>query len=386
VRCPLVNDILSTAYSVGLVDPNFAAKADAATADLMQQTGSDMKAIDDFRDMPHESHLAILRRFVEEQLGIAPSELATASIDFEKLFSLIEAELLGIHGLGRLIGSVGSGVSPADVLEMQFMLVLCGSIIAATRDLECDYHNAIANWLTPQDHIISFNYDLLIDRALRTRGDWFPDNGYGVTFHRLGARKYDDVVWRRPLRREASVVLLKPHGSLNWLYPRDSWETVFHRDLRGGKVRQGPNLLFCLDEIYPNFERDHPVYEWWERYDYKYRGYMYDLHSVIVPPTLSKPYRAFERLIGTVWAKMLLTLLKLTEELFLVGYSIRPDDARTWWLFRKVGAESESLKRIVVVDPSDAVYERACAAFGAARVERGPRTLESFANDLSRYP
>jgi hypothetical protein len=113
---------------------------------------------------------------------------------------------------------------------------------------------------------------------------------------------------------------------------------------------------------------------------------MYDLHSVIVPPTLSKPYRAFERLIGTVWAKMLLTLLKLTEELFLVGYSIRPDDARTWWLFRKVGAESESLKRIVVVDPSDAVYERACAAFGAARVERGPRTLESFANDLSRYP
>jgi hypothetical protein len=382
VRCPLVNGIVATAAKVGLFANDYASASDVATENELRATGASIQKVREVLQSKEGGHLVVLQNFIFEQLGIELGDYANASIDFEKLFALVEAELLGYHGLQKLSRQPRTGPGSADVLEMQLMLILCGSILCAIRGLSCEFHEALARWLNAGDMVMSFNYDLLIDRALRKRSDWFPNDGYGLTFFRLGRRSGQDVEWRQPLLTRSAVTLLKLHGSMNWLYPRDSWETVLHADLRGRPKRDVPQHLFCLDEMSPSFESDHPLYEWWERYDFSFDDYTYDLHSVIIPPTIAKPYRSFEPLIGDLWAKALKELLERTTELFLIGYSLRPDDTRSWWLFRKIASESHSLRRVIVVDPSDEVFNRVRDAFGRVRVERGPTTLADFAQSL----
>ena len=60
---------------------------------------------------------------------------------------------------------------------------------------------------------VSTNYDILIDNALTEEYVHQIDLDYGVEFRNF--RRPGD--WSRP-RRENSISLFKPHGSLNWLY------------------------------------------------------------------------------------------------------------------------------------------------------------------------
>jgi len=60
---------------------------------------------------------------------------------------------------------------------------------------------------------VSTNYDILIDNALTEEPERGFDLDYGVEF-----RNFDwPNDWKRP-RRDNSVSLFKPHGSLNWLF------------------------------------------------------------------------------------------------------------------------------------------------------------------------
>jgi hypothetical protein len=80
----------------------------------------------------------------------------------------------------------------------------------------------LINHLSGGDTIISFNYDCLIDDALRRHGDekWHPRWGY-----RFPLRGYQ-LTWTellgstqpRPEPRR-TISLLKVHGSLDWQLP-----------------------------------------------------------------------------------------------------------------------------------------------------------------------
>ena len=80
----------------------------------------------------------------------------------------------------------------------------------------CDRHAALLRSLGVEDAVISFNYDLLADRALRAgAGSKFkPEESYGF------APQAVDKDWAPSPRPGAPfknhVELLKPHGSLNW--------------------------------------------------------------------------------------------------------------------------------------------------------------------------
>jgi hypothetical protein len=236
---------------------------------------------------------------------------------------------------------------------------------------------ALARWLDPGDVVLSFNYDLLIDRALESRGDWAKNDGYQLTFHRIGRHAGQDGEWREPLPTISRIALLKLHGSLNWLYCRDSWQNL-NVDLYSGRPLKQNDTLYCLDDLNPAWREDHPRYEWWARYEHEHDGYIFDLHSLIVPPTLNKAYRNMERFLGPLWSQALLTMLAGATELYFVGYSLRPQDSRSWWLFRKVADEAEKLQSVYVVDPSDEVYERISNVFRERKVERAAHTLAEF--------
>jgi hypothetical protein len=134
--------------------------------------------------------------------------------------------------------------------------------------------------------------------------------------------------------------------------------------------------------MHADFERDHPLYEWWGRYEYHDpTGMAFDMYSLIVPPAITKPYRDLEPIVGHLWAFMLNDLVQPDTTLYLIGYSMRPADLRSRWLFRKA-AERGGIKKVVVVDPSDDVFDRVSEVFRGTRIERGPRGIREFAASL----
>ncbi len=81
------------------------------------------------------------------------------------------------------------------------------------RDREgVDHHARLVSSLGPSDALISLNYDTLIDNAL-LMGGWNPRLGYGFELPRRKIRIRDSYPKNSELE---DVLLIKPHGSLNW--------------------------------------------------------------------------------------------------------------------------------------------------------------------------
>ncbi len=96
-----------------------------------------------------------------------------------------------------------------DSLPALFELVAI-TIEEALRGPICDEHLKLANTLGQGDAVISFNYDLLMDNALRQSGK-LTDSGYFLPFHKV----LSDQGWESPQNNPSTVSMLKLHGSLN---------------------------------------------------------------------------------------------------------------------------------------------------------------------------
>lgn len=81
-------------------------------------------------------------------------------------------------------------------------------------------HQNVARTLLPDDRVITFNWDTLMDRALAAETSWRTDFGYQVVPHLI----YRDG-WVPATRTVDSVpLLLKLHGSTNWLTSYNTME------------------------------------------------------------------------------------------------------------------------------------------------------------------
>lgn len=74
--------------------------------------------------------------------------------------------------------------------------------------------------LVPEDRLITFNYDLVVETALYNRGLWNPSDGYGIEF-----QGFPGVCESKKFR--TLIPLYKLHGSLNW---NDSALRFFYDD------------------------------------------------------------------------------------------------------------------------------------------------------------
>lgn len=383
LACPLVDGVFKTASFLGLTNATYADDWQRRFEEDVRAAGGDPRRIERLHAGRTMVHLGAIKGFVKQQLLVAPEDYPTVAIDLERVMGLVEGEVLGYHELLNTQGGQPELLaSPADVLEQQLYLLLCGSLIATTKDISCSHHESLAQWLRRGDIVVSFNYDLLIDRALGRRGDWAMNDGYNIEFTRIGRRLDDHAEWRAPLETESAIKLFKLHGSLNWLYCRDPWHQ-HNRDLHGAIPRRASQAIYCLDDIHGNFVEDHPLYEWWARYEHDEDDYTFDLHSLILPPSSTKPYRSMEQFIGHLWGTVLRHLLLDAAEIYFVGYSMRELDLRSWWLFRKAADEASALQTVHVIDPSDSVYERIKGVFWQHDVRRAAGSLGEFGATLA---
>lgn len=246
------------------------------------------------------------------------------SLTLEEYFTHIEAL---IRGAGILLSKSNRTYSPATLKRWRSNLMDgLSAVLEESADVTkgkspaaknpCKYHKALVEAIEPPDTIVSFNYDCVIDNALKNdgRGVWSARYGYCFTNpSRLEQGSVD--YWNGPddsLGQNDTIRLLKLHGSVNWReYPGNNTDPI--------RLRQKT---------------------------YKQNG---QKNFNIIPPEFVKeidrePYR-------TVW-KRAASAIKGAESLALIGFSFPPTDQLVEAVFRMALAENRSLKKLIIVNPS----------------------------------
>lgn len=166
---------------------------------------------------------------------------ANDHLDIELLFTQIESTWqLKLHedfdAIKTRFGDSFILLTPIEFLRSYVTDI----IYFSTRWLKkyvCPFHGYLAQrWLSPGDLIIDFNYDLIMDCALKRNTSWNERAGYGFeslpsTGHEI-SRLYNTST-------KSNIELLKPHGSLNWFKakgirkkPRSAYEEIFNLPAR----------------------------------------------------------------------------------------------------------------------------------------------------------
>ncbi|MEB3047685.1 hypothetical protein [Rhizobium mulingense] len=255
-------------------------------------------------------------------------------------------------------------------------------------------HLSIARHLTPDDAVITFNWDTLMDRALAEGTAWRIDFGYGVT-----PRAIFSDGWRAPRQADGANApkLLKLHGSTNWItaYPLvEGGQTVLTHDLDPGTL----HIFESATEPYPC---------WAGRYMHGYQPFSYGYYPpnllevpgraapeghmilsvrpkvpwrpegtapndglvsmpLIIPPVQNKTYDLFGSLFSTLWTSAE-DLLAAADQIIIIGYSFPITDRQSNSLFTKAFMRRSSMPRIVIIDPApERVAEKFRSEFGIA--------------------
>lgn len=101
----------------------------------------------------------------------------------------------------------------------------------------CSLHRELAKIIQADDLILDFNYDLLLDDALRAENK-LDDFGYSVHFFRV--KRNGD--WKKP-EGNGTVKLFKLHGSFNWLKCIECSAIFLTREPNTSEERFNPSSL-----------------------------------------------------------------------------------------------------------------------------------------------
>jgi hypothetical protein len=193
----------------------------------------------------------------------------------------------------------------------------------------CEYHRALTSALESGDAVISFNYDCLIDEALRSDGArrWNPQDGYGFEV----AEGADDwKQWGSGPDARHPIRLLKLHGSLNWLVDGEA-----------------------VQLIAAPYERESAV-------------------GAVVPPLGRKPVS--EEPFRQAW-RAARAAVRSAQRLVVIGYSLPAADYLVRALFR-ADIDNERVRDVIVVDPAQHVADRFLQLL--TRVPQRVETMRSF--------
>ena len=234
------------------------------------------------------------------------------------------------------------------------------------RSAPATLYDGLARLLRPGDTIITFNYDLGVERALRSAGLWDVNNGYGFSI--------DDGKTTSP------VEVLKLHGSMNW-------RALLFGGMTGCFAGSGNSI------------GDRPVLFF--RPDLEYLGYQdfvdprclrldsaASLPAMIMPALPKRFY--FETTYGREWEGFWDRLwlrakraLASADEVVVIGYSMPTADERARTML--LDNANKTVRFAICCGNATAGLEQQFRDQGFGGVERIATTFESFlVNEAAR--
>jgi hypothetical protein len=245
-------------------------------------------------------------------------------IDIELLFTNIEIDI--------------ERRSSFDLLELrQKLLKLIQTVLIEVEKHiighKGEYDDFVLN-LKPNDTLINFNWDLLLDNKLgrlialndikssKVKADVHPQ--YNNFIKNLSA--YSEWTWAHASIQEPYVVwpanfgyLLKMHGSIDWFYCPNDRCRACHKVF---PLLYSENTFRCSE-----------CHE--------------ELDSLLIPPILNKGYRQYP-LIRRVW-NLAAQEIQSATELIIWGYSLPPTDFYSDWLLRQ--ARVAPITKLAIINP-----------------------------------
>ncbi len=313
--------------------------------------------------------------YVSQSRRIAREEFILFNDDIEEFYSEVQ---------GILSDAIQNGDELKTILTSRIvnqLIFLFASVINEVQNgPTSSAHRNIARTLSPDDHVLTFNWDTLMDRAMTEETPWRTDFGYLIVPHLIHRNE-----WIRPnSNREKTPLLLKLHGSTNWL--------TSYNQIEDGKLTlmqsSDPSTLYVYestDKPYatyagrympgyepfsygyypPNipddpgkpapeghvFVRARPKFPWVPEGAASDRGL--PSMPLIIPPAKAKTYDLFGSLFRTVWSAAEESLAQ-AEHVILIGYSFPRTDHQSNTLFARAFAKRSSMPRVSIIDPSPA--------------------------------
>lgn len=279
-----------------------------------------------------------LHAFIHKNYGF-DIETKKVLLDFEKLFTNIELEL------GSESNAVNIDVRDRLLSLLVQLFMQLHIKVDKEKTTPAEYSQLI-DMLNDKDHIISFNWDILLDNELgrTTYLDELIKESKIVSTHPFVSKQpqksqYENLCQSFTLNYEGRWLMLdgqypfqqpheiglghyiKLHGSIDWKY--------------------------CVNEVCDNHQKvhavDNPSAEW-------YCGKCAERErTLIIPPTLYKPIRNFGP-IRKGW-NLAALIMKSASEINIWGYSLPPTDFYSEWLLRQA-RHSKELKKINIINPS----------------------------------
>lgn len=208
----------------------------------------------------------------------------------------------------------------------------------------CTNHQKFADKIVSErSHVISFNWDPLMDDALHNTERWFYHDGYGIDFFRM----YED---RRELKENgrSESYLLKPHGSINWFrYRLSHWSD--NNGFTCGDVTQEESERTGFYTFSRKLTKNNIG---WHEHPVNQRLHLGKDYSPllkvpcevkIVPPGLKR------KELPEIWRKIK-EILRDAEEVVAIGFSFNKKDSYVRQEFE--GAEFKKGLRIYLVNPA----------------------------------
>jgi hypothetical protein len=325
---------------------------------------------------------------VSESRRIAHEEFGSFNDDIEEFYSEVQ---------GILYEAIKKGDELETILTSRIvsqLVFLFASVINEVQNGPISRaHRNIARTISSNDRVLTFNWDTLMDRAMRKETQCRTDFGY-LAVPRLIYKSR----WVAPNPNQPGVpLLLKLHGSTNWLTSYNSLEDgkltlmqssdpstlyVYESAKKpyatyAGRFMPGykpfsygyypPNIPDDPGKSAPEghvFVRARPKFPWVPEGTAPDKGL--PSMPLIIPPAKAKTYDFFGLLFKAIWSAAEECLAQ-AEHIILIGYSFPRTDHQSNTLFTNAISRRTSQPRVSVVDPRpDRVARKFRDDFGIA--------------------
>jgi len=201
-----------------------------------------------------------------------------------------------------------------------------------TLDHRRNCYDKLIDYVMPIDDIncmISFNYDLFLDRAVvinnhGIRGD------YHISFEHIeNFPSYETLLSEG--KREKDVDLLKLHGSLNWAYCPSCKEISLFFYQRYQDIFKKP-CRKCKSQLEP----------------------------ILVPPVY---FKDIPEPLANVWG-VAENYLEQADRLIIIGYSFPDIDMEAKWLLKRAICKNKNKPSLTIVNPDENTQKRIVNFFG----------------------
>lgn len=310
--------------------------------------------------------------FITRVKGEEPMDFFGKNVDIEELYTEIEENL-------RLF--IGKSASLDRVMAFKSYTQLIFIFSAAINEIQngpiSRPHSLLAKKLSSNDMVVTFNWDTLMDRALKNETGWSTDSGYGFSPKSI----YRDG-WAAPNENYTeSPQLIKLHGSVNWLSshpispekdilltqeaaPGTVWvyeNTLSPYPCFAGRYLDGyeelsygyypPNIL---DDAGKKVKDGYVLIRTRMKFPWIPEGNSSDKGLVsiplIIPPVKEKNYHGYGMLFDDLWSKAKEGIEKATH-IIIIGYSFPRTDLKSNKLFVEAFNNRVDIPYVTILDP-----------------------------------